>query len=75
VSCGFGYNATLNDQVEWMPLAIVVVIGLSITSLFVVPMTDRIDGEPLALFCVGIAFGAIRLRNRKPKPGPPTASA
>ena len=56
-----------------MRLAIVVVIGLSITSLFVVPMTDRIDGEPLSLFFVGIAFGAIRVRNRRSKGGPPTA--
>jgi len=57
-----------------MRLAIVVVIALSITSLFIVPMTDRIDGEPLSLFCVGIAFGAIRIRNRRPKGNPPTAT-
>ncbi|HTO58324.1 MAG TPA: hypothetical protein VMJ74_11040 [Pseudomonadales bacterium] len=56
-----------------MRLAIVVIIGLSLTSLFVVPIADRLDGEPLSLFCVGVAFGAIRLRNRKSKGAPPSA--
>jgi hypothetical protein len=55
-----------------MPLAAIVIIALSIASLFVVPMTDRIDGEPLSLLCVGVAFGAIRLRNRKTKIDPPS---
>jgi len=55
-----------------MRLAIVVIVGLSLTSLFVVPIADRFDGEPLSLFCVGVAFGAIRLRNRKSKGAPPT---
>ena len=49
-----------------MPLAVVVMILLSVASPFAVPLTHRAEGEPLSLMCAGIvAVGALRRHVRQ----------